>query len=116
MLSSQQALGETLAWLVFADLSFRFMRAQDALSDAGNLLINIGVVAGAAFLLKKDLDGRAELLEEVAIELGEKRAAVQDEETSEKTDEMSDVELIMDATEPSARQPKKKKKRRKKAA
>ena len=37
--------------------------------------MNIGVVAGAAFLLKKDLDGRAQLLEEVAVELGEKPSA-----------------------------------------
>ena len=51
---------------------------QDALTDAGILLINVGVIATALFLGKKDLDGRAELLEEVAIELGEKRPPKED--------------------------------------
>jgi hypothetical protein len=49
----------------------RVIGGADAVTDALNLATNAGVVAGAVFLLKKDLDGRAELLEEVAIELGE---------------------------------------------
>jgi hypothetical protein len=49
----------------------RVIGGADAVTDALNLATNAGVVAGAVFLLKKDLDGRAELLEQVAIELGE---------------------------------------------
>jgi len=39
------------------------------LSDAGNMAINIAVVAAAVVALRNDLKGRAELLEEVALEL-----------------------------------------------
>lgn len=52
----------------------RVIGGKDALSDAGNLVVNALVIAAAAFLLKKDLDGRAAALEEIAIELGEASA------------------------------------------
>ena len=63
----------------------RVIGGQDALSDAGNLAVNAGVIAGAVFLLKKDLDGRAELLQEVAIELGEVKADEKTEAQSEQS-------------------------------
>ena len=43
----------------------------EGLSDIFNLGINGAIVAGAVFLLTRDLSGRAETLKEVAIELGE---------------------------------------------
>lgn len=51
---------------------------EGVLTDAGNLAVNAGVVAGAVFLGKKDLDGREQTLKEIAIELGE---AVQEDES-----------------------------------
>lgn len=39
------------------------------LSDAGNLAIDLGVVAAAVWALRNDLKGRAETLEKVALEL-----------------------------------------------
>lgn len=60
----------------------RVIGGKDALSDGGNLVVNALIVAGAAFLLKKDLDGRAEALEEIAVELGESSAPKQQEEQS----------------------------------
>jgi hypothetical protein len=39
------------------------------LSDAGNLALNLGVVAAAVWALRNDLNGRAQLLEDVALEL-----------------------------------------------
>jgi hypothetical protein len=39
------------------------------LSDAGNLALNLGVVAAAVWALRNDLNGRAQLLEDVAREL-----------------------------------------------
>ena len=43
----------------------------EGLSDFFNLGVNTAIVAGAIFLLTRDLGGRAETLKEVAIELGE---------------------------------------------
>ena len=51
----------------------------EGLSDIGNLAVNIGVIAAAVYFFRKDLKGRAELLEEVAIELGEKAAPEPDD-------------------------------------
>lgn len=61
----------------------RVLGGQDTINDAGNLLVNLGVIAGAVFLARKDLQGRDELLEEVAIELGE-REPVASQEAAEK--------------------------------
>ena len=52
----------------------RIIGGQDQLSDSTNLLVNVGIVAAAIFGARADLKGRAELLEEVAIELGEAEA------------------------------------------
>ena len=39
------------------------------LSDAGNLAVDLGVVGLTVWALRADLDGRAKMLEEVALEL-----------------------------------------------
>ena len=52
----------------------RVIGGKDSLADSGNLFVNLGVIAVAVFLARADLKGRAELLEEVAIELGEAEA------------------------------------------
>ena len=46
-----------------------FRTDTNPLADAGNLFVDVAVVAGAVWALRKDLKGRAELLEEVALEL-----------------------------------------------
>ena len=51
--------------------SLRMLSGQGELSDSGNLLVNLGVVAAAFFGARTDLKGREELLQQVAIELGE---------------------------------------------
>lgn len=57
---------------IAAYVSFlRVIGQQDALTDAGNLVVNFGVIAAAVFFAKQDLDGREQLLKEVAVELGE---------------------------------------------
>ena len=49
----------------------RVIGQEDKLADLGNLGVNGGVITAAIFFLKKDLDGRAALLQQVAVELGE---------------------------------------------
>ena len=44
----------------------------EGLSDVINTAINLGVIAAAIYFFRGDLKGRSELLEEVAIELGER--------------------------------------------
>ena len=51
----------------------------EGFSDVGNLIVNFGVIAGAIYFLRGDLSGRAEALDEIAIELGEKEAPVPDD-------------------------------------
>ena len=83
----------------------RVIGGADAMTDALNLATNAGVVAGAVFLLKKDLDGRAELLEQVAIELGEMKDPNEPDEDAAELEE----DGVAEATAKSRKKKKKKK-------
>ena len=50
----------------------RLIGQQDVFADGGNLAVNIGIIVAAVFGVRTDLKGRDELLNEVAVELGEK--------------------------------------------
>ena len=55
-------------------------------SNPGNLVVNLAVIAAAVWGVRKDLQGRAELLDEVAIELGEKRPSASDSNSNPDLD------------------------------
>ena len=73
--------------------ALRIIGGQDELGGQGtvNLVVNVGVVVAAILLLRGDLKGRAEVLEEVAVELGESEGvagdATGDESTSNSKEE-----------------------------
>eukprot|EP00322_Chrysochromulina_rotalis_P021248 CAMPEP_0115850368 /NCGR_PEP_ID=MMETSP0287-20121206/11929_1 /TAXON_ID=412157 /ORGANISM="Chrysochromulina rotalis, Strain UIO044" /LENGTH=191 /DNA_ID=CAMNT_0003304365 /DNA_START=11 /DNA_END=586 /DNA_ORIENTATION=- len=88
----------------------RLIGGQDALSDGGNLGINLGIIAAAVFGLRTDLKGRSELLEEVAIELGEAKPRSSEPTTVELDSDNAD-ESVADALPVATKDAKKSKKR-----
>ena len=94
----------------------------EGLSDIGNLAVNVGIVAGAVFLLTRDLAGRKQTLEEVAMELGERASTSGDgaggvEAVESDLNALRDDDLplpLEDASAPASGKKKKKKKKKRK--
>ena len=82
----------------------RLVGGKDALADSGNLIINIGIIVAAIFGVRTDLKGRSELLQEVAIELGEAQPQTADSAAAE-----AGGETILTEPDDSAKKKKKKK-------
>ena len=70
----------------------------EGFADVGNLAINAGVVAGAVFLLLRDLKGREQTMREVAIELGELEGDGADSAAA-AADDADDADAELDATD-----------------
>lgn len=87
----------------------------EGLSDFLNLGVNMGIVAGAVFLLTRDLKGRKELLDEVALELGERKAEEGEADATVSKAAAANPELPLPLEEPEMSQSAKKKKKKKKS-
>lgn len=87
----------------------RLIGGQDAVADSGNLLVNLAIIVAAIFAARADLKGRAELLQEVAIELGEVREPQTTGESLQVDESLTKGMLPLDDTRKKKRSGKKKK-------